>query len=193
MGEEVVNDAALDELANDLREHNLDIGRAVDTIVRSELFFSEGNMGNRVLSPVEFIVNAVRSLELLSPPPSTLLLAEWTATLGQNLFYPPNVFGWPGGRAWLTTRSLIGRSNFVTSLIEGSIFNPQRSLAADRLAAKHGYEGQSVPEFFSQLLVGLEPSSPQMTQQLVRLQTHPGASALDAVFAILTAPNAMLG
>ena len=46
---------------------------------------------------MEFVVGAVRAFELLDPPPSTLVLADWAARLGQDLFYPPNVGGWPGG------------------------------------------------------------------------------------------------
>ena len=41
------------------------------------------------------------------------------ARLGQELFEPPNVGGWPGGRAWLTARSLVGRANFAAALVEG--------------------------------------------------------------------------
>ena len=56
----------------------------------------------RVVSPIEFVVSAVRALELFDPPPSMLLLAEWATRLGQDLFYPPNVGGWTGGRSWLS-------------------------------------------------------------------------------------------
>ena len=79
-------------------------GRAVETVLRSELFFSDENLHARVADPVGFVVGTVRALERFAPPPSTLLLAEWTARLGQELFYPPNVGGWPGGRGWLSGR-----------------------------------------------------------------------------------------
>ena len=82
-------------------------------------FFAEPNLGTRVQGPVEFITGAARALELLDPPPSTLVLADWSARLGQDLFNPPNVGGWPGGRSWLSARSLIGRANFATALVEG--------------------------------------------------------------------------
>ena len=193
MGEGVVKDAAVDELAVVLRENQLDIGLAVETIVRSELFFSERNIGNRVLSPVEFIVNAIRAFELLVPPPSTLLLAEWTAALGQDLFYPPNVFGWPGGRAWLTTRSLIGRANFVTALLEGSTFKPHRPLDVESLARHHGDEGRRMPEFLGHLLAGLDASSPLVMEQLGRMHSPGPPSTTEVVTAFLTSPEAMLG
>jgi hypothetical protein len=40
-------------------------------------------------------------------------LTEWCGWLGQDLFYPPNVGGWPGGRSWLTTRAVLGRANYA--------------------------------------------------------------------------------
>ena len=121
MGEGVVDQAAINELSAGLRQRELDIGWAVETILRSELFFSKANIGSRVSSPVEFVISAVRSLELFNKPPSTLILAEWCTRLGQDLFRPPNVGGWKGGRSWLTSRTIIGRSNFAAALVAGDL------------------------------------------------------------------------
>src|ERR1700716_2523294 len=46
-------------------------------------------------------------------------LKAWSARIGQDLFDPPNVGGWPDGRAWLHTRGLIARANFAAALIAG--------------------------------------------------------------------------
>ena len=83
-------------------------------------------------SPVEFVVGAVRALECFDPPPSTLVLADWCGRLGQDLFYPPNVGGWPGGRTWITTRSIIGRANFAAALVEGRVGRPGRRSTCSR-------------------------------------------------------------
>lgn len=109
MGEGAMDPAALQGLAAGLREHNLDVGWAVATVLRSEAFFAEANIGTQVLEPVAFLVGPVRAFELFDDPPSTIALADWAARLGQDLFYPPNVGGWPGGRAWITTRADILR------------------------------------------------------------------------------------
>lgn len=124
MGEDVVSDSAIDELANGFYEREYDVAWAVETILRSELFFSDCNVGTRISSPVEFVVGTVRSLEMLRPPPSTLVLAEWCKRLDQNLFYPPNVGGWSGGRNWLTSRTVVGRSNFAAALVAGELRTP---------------------------------------------------------------------
>ena len=43
-----------------------------------QLFFADANLGTRVLSPVEYVVGAARSLCLFDPAPSTLALADWS-------------------------------------------------------------------------------------------------------------------
>ena len=106
MGEGIVGTPERKALADGLWSNNLDIGWAVSMIIGSRAFFASPNIRTRVLSPVDFIMSPVRAMELIEMPPSTLLLAEWSARLGQDLFNPPNVGGWPGGRTWLSARSL---------------------------------------------------------------------------------------
>src|SRR5262249_27246504 len=100
---------AVADLAAGLRGRGLDVGWAVETVLRSRLFFAEAGKGQRVVGPVEFVVSAARALEMFDPAPSTLVLADWAGRLGQDLFYPPNVGGWSGGRSWITTRAAVGR------------------------------------------------------------------------------------
>jgi len=38
------------------------------------------------------------------------------APMGQILFYPPNVAGWPGGSSWINSATLLNRVNFATGL-----------------------------------------------------------------------------
>src|SRR5205807_4998907 len=158
MGEKAVDAAALAALAVGLRQHDLDIGWAVETVLRSRAFFADANLGKRVLSPVEYVIGAARALELFDPPSSTLVLAEWTGRLGQDLFYPPNVGGWPGGRTWLTTRSVIGRANYAADLVEGDRVGRPTPLDALALADQHGQGADldTVLGFYLRLVLGIE-------------------------------------
>jgi hypothetical protein len=138
MGEKVVDAAALDALAAGLGAHDLDIGWAVDAVLRSRAFFAEANLGSRVLGPVEYLVGVARALECFDPPPSSLLLGEWSAQLGQDLFYPPNVGGWKGGRTWLSTQGIVGRANYAAALAEGRLWARHAPLDGLALARRHG-------------------------------------------------------
>jgi uncharacterized protein (DUF1800 family) len=175
MGEKAVSAAALDALAAGLRRYDLEVGWAVETVLRSRAFFAEANLGTRVAGPVEFVVGIARALERFDPPPSSLVLGEWTARLGQDLFYPPNVFGWPGGRAWLTTQAVVGRANYAAALVEGELAARTVPLDAAALAEKHG-RGRDLADvlaFTTELLTGAPPD----TGWLKRLLTALGPKA----------------
>ncbi len=193
LGERASKTADLDALASGLRANNLNIGWAVETVVRSQAFFANQNLGDRVLSPVEFTVGAARALELFQPPPSTLMLAEWCTRLGEDLFYPPNVGGWPGGRSWLTARSLIGRVNFVTALLGGTRIGLDHPVNVLALAQHHGEK--DVMRFTTRLLRGTEPST--ALSQRIAVNAKPAAvdesaAARRTVEFILTQPEAQL-
>ena len=125
-GENVVSEAALNELALGLHTHQLDSRWGIETILRSGLFFSDENILSRVADPVSFLLMPLRAMECWQAPPSTLVLAEWLSRMGQDLFYPPNVGGWAGGRAWLSSRTVIARANYATSLATGQLAYPAR-------------------------------------------------------------------
>jgi uncharacterized protein (DUF1800 family) len=145
-------------LASGLRDRDLDIGWAVGTVLRSRAFHERPGLVGRVVSPVEFVIGAVRALELFDPAPSTLLLAEWVTRLGQDLFYPPNVGGWPGGRSWLSTGALIGRANFAAALAGGrdiGLSGPPDVLAlTERLG--FGRDLEAVTTFAAGALLGVD-------------------------------------
>ena len=77
-------------------------------------FYSDEVAQNRISSPLEYLVGICRRLGLR--PPARLI---WLAggQLGQRLFEPPNVKGWEGGRAWVTTSTFLQRGNFAGMLL----------------------------------------------------------------------------
>jgi uncharacterized protein (DUF1800 family) len=197
MGEGAIGAEGVRGLAEGLRKHRLDIGWGVETVLRSEAFFAEANLGNRILGPVEYVVGAARALELFDPPPNTLILADFATHLGQNLFHPPNVGGWSGGRAWLSTRAVIGRCNYAAALAEGPDVGRDRPLDALGLARRHG-RGKTLEDavgFFGELLLGYSPG-PAWSRQLLRaLGPKPALTAETvrrAVVLILASPEAQL-
>jgi hypothetical protein len=196
LGEGAVPAESIQALASGVREHGLDVGWAVETVLRSRTFFGEAQLGNRVAGPVEYVVGAARALELFDAPPSTLVLADWAARLGQDLFYPPNVGGWPGGRAWITTRSVIGRANYAAALAAGDgVGRPK--LDAVGLARRHG-RGRDLDDFLAfagELLLGMAPTAAgreRLLKALAPKRGTPDDTARRAVAVILASPEAQL-
>ncbi len=157
-GEGVCESAAIEELAALLAEQKLNIEPAVETILRSELFFSDRNIRTRIASPAAHVAGAIRILELTAPPPSTLQLGDWCSRMGQDLFNPPNVSGWKGGRAWLGTRAVVARANFANSIATGALWRSTEDTVESRLetlASKYGIAGRKAQlHWLQQLLVG---------------------------------------
>jgi len=151
--EGVVNETAHNELASQLRTSNLDIGKAVETILRSELFFSDANINSRICDPMSFLIAPLRALELFDKPPSTLALSEWLQRMGLDLFNPPNVAGWPGNRSWLTTRTVIARANYVAAIISGDVYRPANAPDLQKLAKKHSASKNDAFETMMRILL----------------------------------------
>jgi uncharacterized protein (DUF1800 family) len=125
-----------------------DIGRLVEIMLRSNLFFSAPVYRRRIKSPVDFALGIVRGLETLVP---TIRLGNHLAALGQHLGQPPTIKGWQGGTAWINQATIIGRSNLATALLAGG--NPYGDkLDPLAVAKKHG---QTTPETVGRFFLDL--------------------------------------
>jgi len=71
-------------------------------------------MGNKIKSPVEFLVGLSREFYVTYNKPAILIQLQ--SSLGQYLFNPPNVAGWPGGQNWIDSSSLMLRMR-IPSLV----------------------------------------------------------------------------
>jgi hypothetical protein len=115
-------DDLVEPLAERFRASDYDIADLVGTVLRSRLFFSEHAYRQRIKSPVEFVVGALRALEGPDPDPGMGPVPAWPQLLdglGQTLFAPPNVKGWPGGEAWLNQATLLARHNAAWRIVQG--------------------------------------------------------------------------
>lgn len=117
----LVNDTLVpEERINGLAERFYDSGyqimRLLDDIVRSEWFYAPENMGNRIKSPVEYWIGIRRVLPMELQDPEVQLKLQ--RALGQILFYPPNVAGWPGGKDWIDSSALMLRMRIPQLIID---------------------------------------------------------------------------
>jgi uncharacterized protein (DUF1800 family) len=94
-------------LADRFYRSGYEISKLLEDIFTSEWFYEEKNVGIKIKSPIELLAGIRRMLPMeLENEESQLILQR---ILGQTLFYPPNVAGWPGGRSWIDSSTLMMR------------------------------------------------------------------------------------
>lgn len=120
---ETVDKPKVDWLADRFYKSNYEIGSLLDDMFTADWFYEEKNIGVRIKSPVELLVGIRRMLPMTLPNEEGQLLLQ--RLLGQVLFVPPNVAGWPGGKAWIDSTTLMYRLQL-----------PQLLRGADALSAK---------------------------------------------------------
>lgn len=103
------NKSLEEKVAEVFYESNYDIKCGLSVIFTSKEFYQEENIGSRIKSPIELIVGIQRQLGVLIEDEQSLLYLQ--RMLGQMLFNPPNVSGWPDGKAWVDSATLLFRLN----------------------------------------------------------------------------------
>ena len=97
-----------------------DIEKLMTDIFTSDWFYDKKNIGTKIKSPVELIVGIRRMLPMQIDNEAAQLLLQ--RLLGQILFYPPNVAGWPGGKNWIDSSTLMMRLRIPELIYAGDVF-----------------------------------------------------------------------
>src|SRR5205807_3269127 len=128
-------------------------------------FFSAYAYQQRVKCPVEYVVGAARAVyrpyderEESHRPLLHHALVRWIDAMGQSLFAPPSVKGWPGGPTWLNTATMLERDNFAAALAMGTLwtdFSPEPTASKEESAPSANAVGKtsrpaSPPEIFEE-------------------------------------------
>lgn len=122
--------ALRDRMARAFTKSKGDIADVVTALFTSPELFAEESRGTQIKSPVHLLVGACRLLNLgVTATPS---LAQVTAAMGQELFNPPNVKGWPGGRDWISSGTLAVRYHLPEALFDGKEPAGFEPIATDR-------------------------------------------------------------
>ena len=177
-------------LAEGWRSREYDMSWLARTILSSNLFFSEHALRQRIKSPVEFGLGLVKSLEGTS---NMYALAEGLETLGQAVFYPPNVKGWDGGLEWINSSTLVARANLAWSMLGDGDSRFRGKIALDKLQALVGVsEPAARVRRLTDLLLG-GPLPDAVFVQLTALASDPSigehARLAHLTHAIVTLPE----
>lgn len=111
-----------------------DVKAALRGLLLSQAFWAEANRAALIKSPVDLVVGTVRQFGI--DYGDAVPFAMVTAQLGQNLFAPPNVRGWPGGETWINSSTLLARKTFVERIFRADELQGMARTAVRRQAAQ---------------------------------------------------------
>ena len=145
-------------------QSNHNMGEVMRTLLLSPQFSSSKAYRSRVKSPVEYTVGAYRAMNIQG---SGAGLTVYPILMGQTIFDPPNVAGWPGDKVsalWLNSGTWMTRLNYLDVLLARGSFAKGQATPLD-LQAIVNANNIDTPEHFvdyfaSFLLDGvLEPAT----------------------------------
>jgi uncharacterized protein (DUF1800 family) len=163
--------ALVNQVAALIAKNNFDMKPVMSTLLRSNVFFSDRAYRALVKSPVEFVVGTHQLFGI--PEVAPVELATLRA-MGQVLFYPPNVKGWDGGAAWLSSATILTRENFANGMAQ----NPNMMQGAAWIStAMRSMDPHAVAKLLTETMLQGDVS-PASIAQLVAYLGGAGQSAL---------------
>ena len=115
VSDEQIDEKRVKELAAWFYESKYDIGGLLKNIFSSDWFYKEKTIGVKIKSPIELLVGYQRMLPMQFA--NNMSLVQLQRILGQFLFNPPNVAGWPGGKSWIDSSTLVIRMRLPEALL----------------------------------------------------------------------------
>jgi uncharacterized protein (DUF1800 family) len=109
-----VDDGYVRRLAGTFRSSRHDVRTLMHAVFTSPEFVADQSYRVLVKSPTEFMVHALKALGAAS---LSRLAVQSAPSLGQVLFDPPDVGGWPNNDAWISSSAVVARVNFVSAVL----------------------------------------------------------------------------
>ncbi len=153
----------IERLAALFRKEDYAIKPLLAALFDSPAFRAPGNRGTMTKSPAELLVGTVRLLGI--PVDDGRLLAQGAKGLGQDLLDPPNVKGWPGGEAWITTSTFLLRRQILERVVRGQEMEGDGMKKDDRKRKK----GMPPRWRTEDLLDGMSASDPRLRQLVLAI------------------------
>ncbi len=99
------------------------------------------SQGDKIKDPVSFLLTTLHEFQAETPPARQLV--QYFKEQDMMLFNPPNVKGWDGGTAWLSSQKLLQRCGVVATIASGKSldnfrFKPKQMMMADDMAMEDG-------------------------------------------------------
>ena len=108
--------ADIKRMAEVFRASGYDIKTLMRALLTSGAFYAKQNRAVLVKSPVEFIIGTLQQFDIQPENMRPFVLVG--NSLGQDVFDPPNVKGWPGGASWINSSTLLVRMQFMQRVVQ---------------------------------------------------------------------------
>lgn len=147
------DEASVAAFAEVLRTEQFHVGRALRVLLTSRAMLAPAAYRARISSPVEYIVGTARALEMRLDMTAA---ARAAGEMGQRLFEPPSVKGWPGGRVWIDSATMLVRMNAAAAACRQR--DDGVGLDAAAMRERHGLATiEKTMEFLTDLLLDSRP------------------------------------
>lgn len=130
-------------LAERFYKSDYDISRLMEGIFTSNWFYSEKNIGAKIKSPIELLAGIQRMVSMKLDNDNALMQLQ--KLLGQQLLYPPNVAGWPGGKSWIDSSTLMTRMRIPQMFTDRDELNLTPKQDDDQMMGRKNDGTASVP------------------------------------------------
>ena len=124
----------IDRVASAFRKSGYDMKTLMRDVLTSPEFAAAAAYRSLVKSPTELMVHTAQAL---GGGGLAKLIAASGSGMGQILFDPPDVGGWPNNDAWISSNTVIERVNFVTA----ALAQQGDSLPSSTDAVQHHLDG----------------------------------------------------
>jgi uncharacterized protein (DUF1800 family) len=139
-------------MSSALVSNGYQVAPMVRALLLSPEFMDGAPLG--IKSPVELVASVIRALGLGKAPTGTPNawayyagitgdeLARYAEGMGQALFIPPNVAGWPGGSSWVNTAFMLNRYDFAVraaQLVNRSVVDKALAIAGGQAPKTQDY------------------------------------------------------
>jgi len=161
--------SAIKHMARRLQQDRYAVAPMLTELFQSQHFYFDRFICEQIKSPVQLVVGAVRSLH--TPVRDLGILNDALSLMGQQLFEPPSVAGWAGGRSWINTSTLFVRQNILTFLLTG-----KAPSGYDPLAETERYDPTLLLDDLVQAQPGADRDAKQVAAYLARFTLGPNAS-----------------
>lgn len=129
--------AVVDRAASVFLASDGSIPETLKSIITSSSFFSQARYRNKVKSPFEYVVSALRATGAVTDGNRPIL--DWISRMGQPVFGRVTPDGYPdASKEWLSNNDMLSRFNFATALSLNQIRGTR--IDASKLAMSSGQD-----------------------------------------------------